>query len=64
MNAHKKPKKPTGMTGVTEISIVEEGPKADFQRLDFPRTKEEIEHFIVQGFLRAAQSEACCQVQR
>lgn len=44
----KKPKlKPTGVTGPVRIS--QEG--ASFRPVVFPKTKEEIEHFIVQGFV-------------
>jgi len=43
----KKPTKPTGNIGVVALSA--EG--ASFQRIEFPRTKDEIEEFIVKAFV-------------
>ena len=43
----KKPTKPTGNIGVVALSP--EG--ASFQRIEFPRTKDEIEEFIVKAFV-------------
>lgn len=44
----KSPQKPTGVIGYTILS--ESG--ADFQQIDFPKTKEEIEKFIAESFVR------------
>src|SRR5260370_26399909 len=52
-----KPQKPVGTTGMTVLSFRQEGANATFQELEFPRTKDGIERFIVQGFLRVALSE-------
>ena len=51
----KQPCKPVGISGPTLISNGPNGAKAEFIKLQFPNTKEEIEHFIVKGFLRTAQ---------
>jgi hypothetical protein len=53
--AHKrKPIKPVGKTGVMTVTAGLSGGQTTFKKLDFPRTKEEIEEFIVKGFLKAA----------
>ncbi|HEY6348839.1 MAG TPA: hypothetical protein VI636_05455 [Candidatus Angelobacter sp.] len=54
MAQKQKPMKPVGTTGVITVSRRPSGPEATFKKLEFPRTKEEIEQFIVNGFLRAA----------
>jgi hypothetical protein len=41
---------------MTVMSFQHEGANATFQELEFPRTKDEIERFIVGGFLRVGQS--------
>ena len=51
-----KPRKPTGTTGPVKVTMSSEGPSVAFERLPFPRTKEEVEAVIVSGFLRSAQS--------
>jgi len=56
MNQTNGHKKPTGDSGVTKISADAEGSKADFKRLEFPHTKDQIEKFIVENFLRLAPS--------
>lgn len=52
----KKPHKPTGETGPVQMTVTADGAKAEFQKLEFPSAKDEIEAFIVGGFLRAAPS--------
>ena len=52
-----KLEKPTGIMGQTRIEAGPGGTTSEFQRLVFPRTKEEIEEFIVRGFLRAARKQ-------
>jgi hypothetical protein len=56
-----KTRKPSGRIGPTMFSFGHDGPKAEFQPIPFPKTKEEIEAFIVQGFLRAAQQQGILQ---
>ena len=54
MTQKQKPMKPVGTTGAITVSGRPSGSEAVFKKLVFPRTKEEIEEFIVNGFLRAA----------
>lgn len=54
MSDRKKTTKPTGTTGPTLLTNKPQENTAEFQKLEFPRIKEEIEQFIVKGFLRAA----------
>jgi hypothetical protein len=49
-----KPNKPIGVNGPVKIDAGSDSCKIEFQQLDFPKTKEEIEAFIVRGFLRDA----------
>jgi len=42
---------------MTVLSFRQEGASAAFQEIDFPRTKDGIETFIVRGFLRVGQRE-------
>jgi len=46
------PRKPTGTTGPLHVSAEE----AEFLQLEFPSTKEEIEEFIVEAFVRNSDS--------
>ncbi len=48
----KKPKKPTGVTGPVRLS----GAGSEFLPLQFPSTKEGIEDFIAEGFVRSARA--------
>ena len=50
----RKPTKPTGTTGSLRIAVGPQGASGEFQKLQFPRTKEDIEQFLVNGFLKAA----------
>jgi hypothetical protein len=54
MNDRKKPIKPTGTTGPVTIISGSSGATAEFRKLKFPTTKEDIEKFIVNEFLKAA----------
>ena len=56
MSQANEPRKPTGESGVTKVSTGPEGARAEFERLEFPRTKDQIERFIVSNFLRLAPS--------
>ena len=49
-----KPKKPVGVNGPIKIGFGSESSTVEFQQLDFPKSKEEIEAFVVRGFLRDA----------
>ena len=49
-----KPNKPVGVNGPVKVSVGTDSSTVEFQHLDFPNTKEEIEAFIVHGFLRDA----------
>jgi hypothetical protein len=49
-----KPNKPIGVNGPVKIDVSPDSCNIEFQQLDFPKTKEEIEAFIVRGFLRDA----------
>jgi hypothetical protein len=49
-----KPNKPIGVNGPVKIKVGPDSCNVEFQQLDFPKTKEEIEAFIVRGFLRDA----------
>jgi len=49
-----KPTKPTGEAGVIKLSGGILGTEADFQKLEFPDTKDEIEAFIVKAFMPGA----------
>ena len=48
----KPPRKPTGTLGPIQVSADE----AQFLQIEFPRTKEEIEEFIVKSFVRSSES--------
>lgn len=50
----KKPKKPTGINGLIHFSNNSEGVSLKFQPVEYPETKEQIEKFIAEGFLKAA----------
>src|SRR6185437_6893636 len=50
----RKKTKPTGTTGPTVLTNKPQGNTAEFRKLEFPRVKEDIEQFVVRGFLRAA----------
>lgn len=52
-----KPRKPTGSIGPVIISKAPEGARAEFQTITFPRTKDDIEAFIVKVFLKASQQQ-------
>jgi hypothetical protein len=54
MSERRKATKPVGTTGPVVLTHGPQGSTAEFRKLEFPRTKEEIEKFIVQGFLRVA----------
>jgi len=54
MSDRKKLTKPTGITGPITVTFGATGSVAEFKQLEFPKTKEEIEKFIVNGFLKAA----------
>lgn len=45
--------KPVGTTGVTKLTFAGGAATSDFQKLEFPKTKGEIEKLIVGGFVRS-----------
>lgn len=49
-----KPNKPVGTNGPVKVNVGAGSSTVEFQQLDFPKSKEEIEAFIVRGFLRDA----------
>ena len=56
MSHANEPRKPTGESGVTKISTGPDGARAEFEQLEFPKTKDQIEKLIVSNFLRLAPS--------
>ncbi len=51
------PRKPTGKNGLVRMSFSPKRSLAEFQPIEFPTTKEEIEKLIVGGFLKAAKEQ-------
>ena len=49
--------KPVGSTGLLNLSFNPAGIKTIVQNIEFPRSKAEIEKFVVTDFLKTAQSE-------
>ena len=49
-----KPKKPVGLNGPVRITLGADRSEVEFEAIDFPKAKEEIEEVIVKGFLRDA----------
>ncbi len=50
----RKPLKPTGKTGLVRVSARPDGTTAKFESLEWPKTKETIERFVVNAFVRDA----------
>lgn len=55
---HKKPRKPTGISGSTKVDFSLEEVVIEPQPLQFPSMKEEIEELMVQGFLNVGLKES------
>jgi len=52
-----KPQKPTGNIGPIRLTTGPNGGKVEFLPVSFPKTKEDIENFIVHGFLNTARNQ-------
>ena len=52
-----KPKKPTGTSGPIKFTTGPNGGKVEFLPISFPKTKGDIEDFVVRGFLNPASSQ-------
>jgi hypothetical protein len=55
-------RKPSGITGPIKVEVRPNGAEVEFQAIDFPKTKEKIEDFIVKSFLNAAQQQNILQI--